>query len=103
MSNILSGKVIAVTGCSSGIGRAIALECAQQEAKLVLHYLGDPQSSKDMESLRDELANISNQNAKSPQTVEVAVNVNQPDAGDQSVASCDVCNQRFFVLAYCFV
>ncbi|KAH7142555.1 short-chain dehydrogenase/reductase SDR [Fusarium sp. MPI-SDFR-AT-0072] len=85
MSNILSGKVIVVTGCSSGIGRAIALECAQQEAKLVLHYLGDPQSSKDMESLRDELANISNQNAKSPQTVEVAVNVTQPDAGDQIV------------------
>jgi hypothetical protein len=56
-----------------------------------------------MESLRDELANISNQDTKSPQTVEVAVNVTQPDAGDKSVASCDVCNQRFFVLAYSFV
>lgn len=72
-----------VTGCSSGIGREIALECARQEAKVVLHYLGDPQSSKDMESLRNELGNIRNQDGNSPQTVEVAANVTQSDAGDQ--------------------
>ncbi|KAF4956391.1 hypothetical protein FSARC_11593 [Fusarium sarcochroum] len=87
MSNILSGKVIAVTGCSSGIGRAIALECARQDAKLVLHYLGDAQSSKDMQSLRDELRQIQSQDAKSPQAVEIAANVALPDAGDQIVSA----------------
>ncbi|KAL5593948.1 hypothetical protein FOBRF1_013050 [Fusarium oxysporum] len=81
MSDILSGKVIAVTGCSSGIGRAIALECAHQGAKLVLHYLGDVRSSKEMESLRDELANIGN----STQFAEVAGNVTHNDTGDHIV------------------
>lgn len=32
----LSGKTILVTGASSGIGRAIAVECSRMEAKLVL-------------------------------------------------------------------
>jgi NAD(P)-dependent dehydrogenase (short-subunit alcohol dehydrogenase family) len=36
MSNILSGKVVVVTGASSGIGRAIAIRAAEHGAKAVI-------------------------------------------------------------------
>jgi L-rhamnose 1-dehydrogenase len=36
MSNILKGKVVVVTGASSGIGRAIAIGAAQHGAKAVI-------------------------------------------------------------------
>lgn len=36
MSNILNGKVVVVTGASSGIGRAIAIRAAEHGAKVVI-------------------------------------------------------------------
>ncbi|MEO1134421.1 MAG: SDR family NAD(P)-dependent oxidoreductase, partial [Cyanobacteria bacterium J06639_1] len=36
MARSLEGKVVLVTGASSGIGEAIALEVAAQKAKVVL-------------------------------------------------------------------
>lgn len=38
--NLLPGKVVVVTGCSTGIGRGIAIEAAKNGANLVLHHLG---------------------------------------------------------------
>ncbi len=38
--NMLEGKVVLVTGAGGGIGRDIALLCAQQSAKLVINDLG---------------------------------------------------------------
>jgi NAD(P)-dependent dehydrogenase (short-subunit alcohol dehydrogenase family) len=38
--NMLEGKVVLVTGAGGGIGRDIALLCAQQGAKLVINDLG---------------------------------------------------------------
>ncbi|KAI9931130.1 hypothetical protein ASPWEDRAFT_23006 [Aspergillus wentii DTO 134E9] len=55
MANLLRNKVILVTGSSSGIGRAIAAQCAQQGAAVVLHHRGDSHSRHDAETLRDEL------------------------------------------------
>lgn len=34
----LRGKVVLVTGSSSGIGQAIAVECAREGAKVLIHY-----------------------------------------------------------------
>jgi NAD(P)-dependent dehydrogenase (short-subunit alcohol dehydrogenase family) len=37
---LLDGKVVAVTGAGRGVGRAIALECAAQGARIVVNDLG---------------------------------------------------------------
>lgn len=34
----INGKIVVVTGSSSGIGRAIAIECAKHKAKVIIHY-----------------------------------------------------------------
>jgi L-rhamnose 1-dehydrogenase len=39
---LLEGKRVLVTGASAGIGRAIAIGCAQHGADVALNYLGDP-------------------------------------------------------------
>lgn len=55
MRSLLQNKVIAITGSSSGIGRAIATRCAQQGASIVLHHLGTPQTEQDALTLYNEL------------------------------------------------
>lgn len=56
--SLLRNRIIAITGSSSGIGRAIAVKCAQQGASLLLHHLGTPETKKDAESLLSEVSKI---------------------------------------------
>jgi L-rhamnose 1-dehydrogenase len=58
MTTLLCNKVIAITGSSSGIGRAIAIACASQGAMLVLHHLDSPEAQHDVETLLEELSQI---------------------------------------------
>ncbi|TKY86751.1 hypothetical protein EX895_004391 [Sporisorium graminicola] len=56
-SNLLPGKIVAITGASRGIGRACALACAAHGAKgIVIHYLGDADTTTEAHSLQTELS-----------------------------------------------
>jgi L-rhamnose 1-dehydrogenase len=55
MMTLLRNKVV-VTGSSSGIGRACAIECAKQEAKVLLCHQGTKQTEDDAENVQKELS-----------------------------------------------
>ncbi|SPO24778.1 related to Glucose 1-dehydrogenase / peroxisomal 2,4-dienoyl-CoA reductase [Ustilago trichophora] len=58
-SNLLPGKIVAITGASRGIGRACALACAAHGAKgVIVHYFGDAVTKAEAETLQDELAKL---------------------------------------------
>lgn len=44
----LKDKVILITGASTGIGRAIAIETARQGANVVVNYIGKPDSAQEL-------------------------------------------------------
>jgi len=55
MSGLLEGKVAAITGGVSGIGRAIALEYLKQGADVAVNHLGDDWSKQNFESMLKEV------------------------------------------------
>ncbi|KIW32584.1 uncharacterized protein PV07_04114 [Cladophialophora immunda] len=60
MVGLLQGKVVVITGSSSGIGRLIAFTCASQGADLVLHHLGTTQTQTDVQTLQEEINELGN-------------------------------------------
>jgi L-rhamnose 1-dehydrogenase len=59
MSRLLANKIVCITGSSRGIGRACARESARHGANgLILHYYGDPATTSEIESLKDEIKGI---------------------------------------------
>ncbi|KAH9837220.1 uncharacterized protein C8Q71DRAFT_796608 [Rhodofomes roseus] len=56
MAGLLSGKVVCITGSSRGIGRACAVESANQGARgLILHYFGDAVTEAEIRTLQEEV------------------------------------------------
>ncbi|KAF2753170.1 NAD(P)-binding protein [Pseudovirgaria hyperparasitica] len=51
MTQLLAGKVAAITGGVTGIGRAIALEYLKQGASVCVNHLGDEASERQFESM----------------------------------------------------
>jgi L-rhamnose 1-dehydrogenase len=54
MAGLLAGKVAAVTGGVTGIGRAIALEFLRQGADVAVNHLGDQASKEHFQSMLRE-------------------------------------------------
>jgi L-rhamnose 1-dehydrogenase len=57
MAELLKGKVAAITGGVSGIGRAITLEFLRQGASVAVNHLGDDWSNTHFKSMVEEAAN----------------------------------------------
>ncbi|KAI5246967.1 NAD(P)-binding protein [Aureobasidium subglaciale] len=54
MTSILAGKVAAITGAVTGIGRAIALEYLRQGAAVAVNHYPDSKSNSQFESMKKE-------------------------------------------------
>ncbi|KAK2810371.1 hypothetical protein FQN50_003102 [Emmonsiellopsis sp. PD_5] len=99
--SLLAGKVTAITGGLTGIGRAIALEYLRQGACVAINYLGQPSEAPLLEELQKEAANIikadiaacpideGDESTKGKETsrfIAIAGDVSQPETGTNFVS-----------------
>ena len=84
-SNLLRGRIVAITGASQGIGRGIALGCAQAGAQVVVHHLGTDQTTKDARELVRELDHLRQQHHRGPAAIEVPGDISDPKTADHIV------------------
>lgn len=82
MAQLLAGKVAAITGGVTGIGRAIAVEFVRQGARVVVNHLGDERSREQFKSMAQEVG------AHSDSLIEVGGDVAKPETGEALVKSC---------------
>ncbi|KAF1310690.1 short-chain dehydrogenase [Pseudomonas sp. SG-MS2] len=78
---LLADKTVIVTGASRGIGRAAALECARQGAKVVIGHSGSAQGLAAAKRLIEEIA------FGAGQAIEVGADAADPDTGERLVAA----------------
>src|SRR4051794_27343611 len=64
VTNLLTSKSAAITGGSTGIGRAIVKELVHQGAFVTLNHLDDPFSHSAVESLKSEIASTLREDTK---------------------------------------
>lgn len=78
-AGLLEGKVAAITGGLTGIGRAIALQYLQEGAKVAINYFGGRSDEALLEKLRTDLAE------NSSRFIAVAGDISKPETGQQLV------------------
>ncbi|KAA8642105.1 hypothetical protein EYZ11_001215 [Aspergillus tanneri] len=79
LPHLLVGKVAAITGGVTGIGRAIALEYLRHGAKVAINHLGGPEEDPLLEDMRKEVSDIVGPEGN--QFIAVAGDVTQPETG----------------------
>lgn len=78
---LLRGKTAAITGGTTGIGRAIALEFARQGCNVAINHLGLDRDEKHKNSLLSDAAAIKAQNKDAGEIIEVVGDVTKPETG----------------------
>lgn len=78
MTALLAGKVAAITGGVTGIGRAIALEYLKQGACVAVNHFGDSRSEQNFQSMLDE-------KPTDAKLIAVPGDISKPETGAQLV------------------
>lgn len=87
---LLRGKTAAITGGTTGIGRAITLEYLRQGANVAVNHLGLAQDEKHRHSLLEEAESIAKAGTKDQPTgqlIELAGDVTNPETGKALVSA----------------
>jgi L-rhamnose 1-dehydrogenase len=79
--HLLVGKTAAVTGGTTGIGRAIALEYLRQGCNVAVNHLGLSSDSHHKDSLLSEAASIKQADDQAGELLEVEGDVSKPETG----------------------
>ena len=79
MAKLLDGKVAAITGAVTGIGKAIALEYLKQGASVAVNYYPDDKSAAQFEALVQQAG-------KDASLIGVAGDISKPETGQELVA-----------------
>jgi L-rhamnose 1-dehydrogenase len=82
---LLYSKSAAITGGTTGIGRAIALEYIRQGANVAINHLNLPSDSHHKASILEEAAAIKAKDDKAGKLIEVAGDVTKPETGKNLV------------------
>ncbi|RAH40734.1 SDR family NAD(P)-dependent oxidoreductase [Aspergillus brunneoviolaceus CBS 621.78] len=84
LPQLLIGKVAAITGGLTGIGRAIALDYLRHGAKVAVNHLGGPNDEPLLEALRREVSEVTGD--EGTRFIAVAGDISQPETGREFVA-----------------
>ncbi|KAK0108414.1 L-rhamnose-1-dehydrogenase [Cadophora gregata] len=79
--HLLLSKVSAITGGTTGIGRAIALEFLRQGSNVAINHLNLPSDSHHKDSLLAEAAALREKDDKAGRLIEVQGDVSKPETG----------------------
>ncbi|KAL4970946.1 SDR family NAD(P)-dependent oxidoreductase [Aspergillus stella-maris] len=77
--NILRGRTAAITGGTTGIGRAIALEYIRQGCNVAINHLGLPKDEHLRHSLMEEVELLHKKGAPAGEILEIAGDVTNPE------------------------
>jgi L-rhamnose 1-dehydrogenase len=82
---LLLSKSAAITGGTTGIGRAIALEYIRQGCNVAINHLNLPSDLHHKASLLSEASAIKEKDAKAGRLIEVEGDVTKPETGKNLV------------------
>lgn len=77
--NMLKGKTAAITGGTTGIGRAIVLEFIRQGCNVAVNHLGLPKDEVHRHSLLQEVKALEGQGVNAGKILELSGDVTSPE------------------------